>query len=271
MEEILRISLGMVTVLGFGALMGIGLTLASKKLRVEKDRTIEDLESALPGINCGACGYAGCSGYAEALAKKEDLDITKCKPGGHATLESVAHALGQEVQEPGIKMVAQVHCLGGDNEAKDKYTYTDIADCRGAANRFLGSKQCSYGCLGMGSCIKVCPTDAIRIGDSGTAIINKELCIACEKCIEICPTLVIKMIPYDVDYYVACNSKDKGKTTKNNCSVGCIGCKICEKKFPEAGFIVKDFLAELDYQQDRCDQRGDAAEKCPSKCIIKVP
>ena len=56
-------------VVGFlGALLGIGLGFASKALSVKKDERIEELEAALPGLNCGACGYAGCASYADAVA-----------------------------------------------------------------------------------------------------------------------------------------------------------------------------------------------------------
>lgn len=270
-QEILRILLGFTTVLIFGGLLGVGLTLASEKFKVEKDKKTNDLNNALPGINCGACGYAGCSGYAEALAGGSDSDIEKCKPGGQATLEQIAVVLGMDVSDPGVKKVAKVHCMGGKSEAKEKFKYDDITDCRGAYGRFNGPKSCEYGCLGLGSCIKVCPVDAISIADNGLAFVDKETCISCEKCISICPTGVLKMIPYDADFFIACNSKDKAKITKNHCSVGCIGCKICEKKFPEAGFIVNDNISVIDYERiDRSPDREDAAEKCPVKCILKT-
>jgi len=263
--------MGFVTVFLFGGLLGIGLTIASEKLKVQKDQKTSDLNDALPGINCGACGYAGCSGYAEAMASGEDEDLTKCKPGGQATLENIAQVMGVEVSNPGTKLIAQVHCMGGVEEAKEKFQYDDLRDCRAAYSRFGGKKSCEYGCLGMGSCVKVCPVDAITIGNNKIAFIDKELCISCGKCVEICPNNVIKMIPYDADFYIACNSKDKGKVTKSNCSVGCIGCKICEKKFPEAGFSVKDFLSEIDYDSnDRHPDRNGAAEKCPVNCILKT-
>jgi len=270
-QEILRIIIGFLTVLVFGGLLGVGLTLASAKFKVEKDKKTSDLNQALPGINCGACGYAGCSGYAEALASGTDEDIKKCKPGGQATLEQIAAVLELDVSEPGVKKVAKVHCMGGREEAKNKFQYHDLDDCRSAYSRFNGPKSCEYGCLGLGSCIKVCPVNAISIASNGLAVVDKELCISCEKCIAICPTGVLKMIPYDTDYYIACNSKDKAKITKNHCSVGCIGCKICEKKFPEAGFTIIDNLSVIDYDNiDRSPDREGAAEKCPAKCILET-
>ncbi len=251
--------------------MGLGLNVASVKLRVKKDKKIEALEKSLPGINCGACGYAGCSSYAEAIASGADSDIEKCKPGGASTLTSLGKIMGIETSGGGTKMIAQVHCKGGNDVASNKFEYDGLKDCRAAYSLFSGPKSCSYGCLGLGSCVKVCPVDAIIINDKNLAWINKEICISCGKCLEVCPTGVIKMIPYDADYMVACNSKDKAKITKNNCSVGCIGCRICEKKFPDAGFTVSENLTILDYTKvDRSAQRDEAAQKCPPKCIIKA-
>lgn len=269
--EVLRIILGIIFTLLFGGLLGMGLALAFRKFSVEKDKTVEDLETALPGLNCGSCGYAGCLGYAEALADGSDKDLTKCKPGGQSCLEALGEILGMKVEAPTTKLVAQPHCLGGNNEAVRKFEYHGLQDCRSAFALFGGFKMCEYGCLGLGSCLKVCPVDAISKTDSGLVKVDSDLCISCGNCVDICPTGVMKMIPFDADYYIACNSKDKAKVTKTNCSVGCIGCRICEKKFPNASFSVKDNLCVIDYDdKDREESRVDAAEKCPAKCIVKL-
>nr|WP_221236830.1 RnfABCDGE type electron transport complex subunit B [Thermosipho japonicus] len=66
-----------------GALgLGFGLFLAfsNEKFKVEVDPRIEQITKVLPGINCGACGYPGCEGYAAAIVKKGDA-IDKCLPG----------------------------------------------------------------------------------------------------------------------------------------------------------------------------------------------
>jgi ferredoxin len=78
----------------------------------------------------------------------------------------------------------------------------------------------------------------------------------------------MQWIPYDADYIVACNSKDKGKKVRKICSVGCIACKVCEKKSPEGGYKVEDFLSRIDYQATGDRSAGAAA--CPTKCIIPV-
>lgn len=63
-----------------GAILGLGLGVADKFLRVETDERIEKVASMLPNYNCGGCGYAGCSGLAEALVNGEITVVSTCKP-----------------------------------------------------------------------------------------------------------------------------------------------------------------------------------------------
>ncbi|MDC7124171.1 MAG: RnfABCDGE type electron transport complex subunit B [Spirochaetales bacterium] len=247
-----------------GGLLGLALAYASKIFAVKKDKRITDLEEILPGANCGACGYPGCSGYAEAIVN-EGAEMTLCAPGGADVASKVGEIMGVTVEVSGEKMVAQIHCHGTRDTSKVKYDYKGINDCNAMHSSFGGDKSCPYGCLGLGSCIKVCPVDAISKTDAGYLNIDKDKCIACGKCINVCPTGVIKMIPYSAKTIVACNSKDKGGIVRKYCSVGCIGCKMCEKKSPDGGFKVENFLAYIDYSAE--GSRTEAIEACPAKCI----
>lgn len=267
LDLILRTVYGFISVAIIGSALGFGLAIAAKKLRVEKDKTVEALLGILPGLNCGSCGYAGCEPYAEALSTGSDSDITKCKPGGAPCIEGIGDTLGVKVDTSGPRMVAQVHCRGGEGTADLRYKYEGLKDCNAASILYGGDKSCQYGCLGLGSCMQVCPTNAISYDDEGLVWVDKDKCIGCEKCIAVCPTGVIKMIPEDADVIVACNSKDKGKVTKTNCNVGCIGCQICAKKFPEAGYKITDNLSTIGYTE-RGQGRKEAAEKCPTKSIL---
>ena len=66
---------------GIGLVLGIGLAIASIIFYVKPDTRVEDIKAMLPNYNCGACGFPGCSGMAEAIVKGEVTDLTKCKPG----------------------------------------------------------------------------------------------------------------------------------------------------------------------------------------------
>ncbi|MBI9106037.1 MAG: RnfABCDGE type electron transport complex subunit B [Spirochaetales bacterium] len=250
-----------------GGLLGLALAFAARIFAVKKDKRIEEVEGVLPSINCGACGYPGCSGYAEAIIN-EDADMTLCSPGGADVATKIGEIMGVEVSVSGEKLVAQIHCRGTNETSLKKYEYKGIEDCNAMHSAFGGDKICPYGCLGLGSCIKVCPVDAIVKTEYGYLDIDKDKCIACGKCIDVCPTGVIKMIPYRAREIVACNSTDKGGAVRKYCSVGCIGCKMCEKKSPEGGFKVDNFLASIDYNAE--GSRAEAVEVCPAKCIIDL-
>lgn len=244
---------------------GIILSLASKFLAVKKDERIEKIESVLPGINCGACGYAGCSGYAEAVVN-DGASLTLCSPGGADVSSAMGSLMGQEVSASTVKMVAFVACQGNHQTAEYKFDYKGLDDCRARSLLYQGDKACPYGCLGGGSCISVCPVDAIKKDGQGLVKVNPDKCIGCGKCIDVCPTGVIRMIPSTADSVVACNSMDKGGIVKKYCTVGCIGCKICDRKSPEGGFIIENFLATIDYNKE--GSREEAKVACPMKCII---
>ncbi len=248
-----------------GGLLGLALAYAAKVFAVKKDERVGEIEEALPGANCGACGYPGCSGYAEAIVN-EGAEMTLCSPGGGEVAAKIGQIMGVEVSVSGEKMVAQIHCRGTRETSTVKYEYNGIEDCNAMHSSFGGDKSCPYGCLGLGSCIKVCPVDAIEKTKAGYLEIDKEKCIACGKCIDVCPTGVIKMIPYSANVIVACNSNDKGGAVKKYCSVGCIGCKMCDRKSPEGGFVIDNFLASIDYSIE--GSRDDAVKACPAKCII---
>jgi Na+-translocating ferredoxin:NAD+ oxidoreductase RNF subunit RnfB len=268
--DIIKTVIGFVSILLLGGGIGVDLSLAFEKLKVEKNRKLEELEELLPGLNCGSCGYPNCSAYGEALVKEEDTDITRCKPGGPEILPLMADILGVEAEEAGERMVAAIHCRGGNAEAADIFEYHGHEDCHAASLRFGGHKACKYGCLGQGSCIGVCPVDAISLAGNGLIKIDRNLCIGCEKCVEQCPTGVLKMIPFSADHIVACNSQDKGKDTRKNCKVGCIACKICVNKFPGAGFQMNGDCSVVQYGKGDETERRKAAEKCPTHCIIQA-
>jgi electron transport complex protein RnfB len=262
-----RILAAFLSVSGLGLTFGLLLAVASKLLAVQKDELIERLENALPGLNCGACGYAGCVSYAEAIARDKETEINLCAPGGESVMNKLAEITGREVSLSKEKMVTQVHCRGGRKTSLYHFDYKGVKDCNALFALYGGDKVCPYGCLALGSCIQVCPVDAIGYDDEGLVWVDKIECIGCGKCIEVCPTGVMQFIPYKADYIVACNSIDKGGKVKKYCSVGCIGCKICEKKSPQGGYKVENFLARIDYSQK--GERENGAIKCPSKCIIK--
>ena len=263
---ILQIVYSLVSIAMLGLIMGIGLAFASKFLAVKKDERVLPIENALPGLNCGACGYAGCAMYAAAIAQG-DVALDLCRAGGDQSLKRISEIMGVEFSGTGERRVTQVHCRGGKEAAKRKFAYAGISDCNAAYAMYHGFKLCPHGCLGEGSCIEVCPVDAIDRDDEGLVWVDKDKCVGCGQCVDVCPTGVMQWVPYDADYVVACNSKDKGAAVRKYCSVGCIACKLCERKSPEGGYKVENLLARIDYSAAGDRQAG--AEACPNHCIVR--
>ena len=247
-----------------GILFGFGLAFASRIFKVEIDPRMEKILAALPGANCGACGKAGCSGLAEAIAKG-DASLTSCPAGGEEVVNKIAGILGVDSCSV-TRKIARVRC-GGGNRAKDKFMYKGTQTCSATNLLAKGQKLCRFGCLGFGDCVFVCPFDAIHMGEDGISVVDPDKCTACGKCVEACPKNIISLEDVGNKYYVKCLSQDKIATVKNACKAGCIGCKICER-LSKGAFVVENNIARLDYSRvDDSTPLKLCVEKCPTKCI----
>jgi electron transport complex protein RnfB len=251
---------------GLAFIFGAGLDLASKKFAVEKDSRIDAVREVLPGANCGACGLPGCDGFAEAVVAG-NAPVNGCPVGGNSVAQQVAGIMGvaAEDAEP---MVAKVLCQGDCEQAVDKFKYEGVEDCVAASMLASGQKGCTYGCLGLGTCERVCPFDAIHVNEKGIAVVDREKCTACNKCVVACPKNIIELVPKSKIVQVACMSTDKARDVRANCKIGCIGCRICVKACPFEAMTFNNNLARIDYE--KCTNCKICAEKCPTKAIAVV-
>ncbi|MDY6824666.1 MAG: RnfABCDGE type electron transport complex subunit B [Thermodesulfobacteriota bacterium] len=176
---------------GLGVVIGIGLAIASRIFYVYVDPKVEAVDDALPGANCGGCGYPGCAPNAEAIVAGESSPDS-CVAGGADLAETIAGLLGMtvEAKEPDI---AQPGCTYSVDEADRKFQYTGILDCRAAALLSGGMKTCEIGCLGLGTCARACPFDALKMGENGLPVVDTEKCTGCGTCERVCPKHIIKL------------------------------------------------------------------------------
>jgi Na+-translocating ferredoxin:NAD+ oxidoreductase RNF subunit RnfB len=249
---------------GLGTVFGIGIAFAAKRFAVQIDPRVEKVKDVLAHAHCGACGYAGCEQYAEAVVNNPDVSPALCIPAGAKGAEAVALITGKkaEVKEPEF---ARIMCQGATSRSRKKFTYEGVIDCRAAVLAGGGDKSCAYGCLGYGTCTRVCPFDALHMGDDGLPIVDIKKCTGCRKCEQACPKKVIEVLPASKMVLVSCHSRDKGGDTKKNCDVGCIACGICVKVCPFDAPLVQNNFSRIDI--DKCKVCGLCVTKCPTKAI----
>jgi len=256
-------------VIALGALavfFGLVLAIADRYFQVQMDPRQAQIEEILPRANCGSCGYGGCAAYAEALAQGRAAG-NQCSPGGPAVVKKIAAILGIEVARFEPK-VAVVRCQGSRDRAADRFRYVGERDCRAAAATQYGQKGCQFGCLGLGTCVRACPFDAMVADEaSGLPRVLEERCTACGTCAAVCPKNIIEVLPKDRYVHVLCRSLDPGRVVRGLCQVGCIACKACEKACPvEGGAIhVRANLAAVDMAT--CISCGKCVRVCPVGCI----
>ncbi len=252
---------------GLGAVFGLILAYANKKLAIEVNPLIHVVEDVLPKGQCGACGYAGCMAYAEAVVTKPEVPPNLCIPGKDTVAKLVAELTGKaaEAVEPRI---AQVRCAGSNEKAVRSFAYKGVEDCVAANLLFGGAKACKFGCLGLGTCVKNCPFGAMSMSEAGLPVIDPEKCTGCGKCETICPKKVIAMLPLTAHVRVNCSSRDKGPVARKACTAACIACTLCVRECPYQAVKVENNVAVVDSSVCVANNCTDA--KCLAKCPTKA-
>jgi len=257
-----------VMVLGLAFVFLVVLNIAHARLHVAQDPTVAAVLDVLPGANCGGCGLAGCSAYAEAVVADHGL-MGKCGPGGEELVHVIAAILGIE-GATSAPLRPVVRCSAHTDDMINSANYHGVQNCA-EADIVAGAIGCGYGCLGMGECEQVCQFDAIRIID-GLATVDYDKCVGCGACVKACPRQLIEMLSFQEDplLVIGCASLDKAKEVRSYCEVGCIGCGICVKQAPEI-FSMQNNLAIIDYDKyaDR-EARDKGRQKCPRKLMVYV-
>ena len=261
-----------VLVLGImGAVFGAVLAIASKVFAVKTDERLPKLIEALPGANCGGCGFAGCRGMADALVKREDISELFCPVGGAEAMKQCAAYLGKTAPEKEAQ-TATVRCGGTCAKRPRTNRFDGARSCAVAASLYVGETGCAFGCLGFGDCVAVCAFDAIHINpETGLPEVDADKCTACGACVKACPKGIIelrKRWPKHRAVYVSCVSKDKGAVVMKACKAGCIGCGKCVKVCSFDAIKVENNLAYIDPL--KCKLCRKCVNECPTGAIRLV-
>lgn len=258
---------------GVGLFFGLVLAAANKKFAVEMNPLIHIVEDILPKGQCGACGFAGCAAYAEAVVLDPKVEPNLCIPGKKIIADEVARLTGKAAAEIEPRF-AFVKCAEPMSTAKKKYEYDGINDCMAAFLLQNGPKVCEYGCIGLGNCVRACMFDALEMNDQGLPVVNKDNCTGCGACQTACPKGVIEMINPDAPVAIYCNSNEKGAQVRKNCKIACIGCGICGKQCPYDAIKMVNNLAVVDSAicLEKCTEIV-CLSKCPTNAIrtYKIP
>jgi len=254
-----------------GTLAAVILFLVARKFKVYEDPRIDKVEQALPGANCGGCGYAGCRAFAEACVRQNDLSDLNCPVGGAETMNNVAEILGLEAVKVEPR-VAYIRCNGTCDNRPKTNSYDGTQTCAIAALIYSGETGCQYGCLGYGDCYDACDFDAIDLRPGlGVPEIIDDSCVACGACVDACPKNLIelrKKFPRNRKIVVSCRNEDKGGIARKACSVACIGCGKCEKECKFDAITIENNLAFID--SDKCKLCRKCVSVCPTGAIVEL-
>lgn len=267
--DILTVSI--ISLAAIGAIAAVILYFIAQRFKVEEDPRIDEVESVLPGANCGGCGKAGCRNFAESCVKATSLDGLLCPVGGSAVMQKVAGILGMEAAEA-TPRVAVVRCNGTCENRPRTSLYEGACSCAIANSLYMGETGCAYGCLGCGDCVAACKFGAISIDETtGIPVVDIDKCTACGACVKACPRHIIELRKKGLKgrgVYVSCVNKDKRAVARKACSAACIGCSKCAKECKFDAITIADNLSYID--SDKCKMCRKCVEVCPTHAIHAV-
>ncbi len=240
------------------------LVLAHKRLHVDEDPRIDAAHQLLPQTNCGACGYPGCLGLAEAMIAGGALP-GKCTVINEDEREFIAEFLGIDAGAE-EKVAARLACAGGTNVARNRARYEGVRSCRAAALVAGGGKGCFWGCLGLGDCEAVCDLDAIFMTAHDLPVVIEDACTACGDCVDACPKNLFSLHPVSHRLWVACTNLEKGDAALEDCEMACDACGKCALDAPGKVITMVDNLPVVNYEMNH--NARSAIERCPTGAIV---
>lgn len=252
---------------GLGVVLAIVLAFADKKFYVWEDPRIDAVEQMLPLANCGACGCPGCRAFAEKAVKGE-IEPGRCTVNSPAGIAKIAQFLQVDAGSH-EKRVARLACAGGSNVALQQAHYAGLESCRAAALVSGGGKGCSWGCLGLGDCERVCEFKAIAMDVNGLPVVTESKCTACGDCVEICPKSLFSLHPVSHRLWVSCRNLLNGELAESECDVACTACGRCAADAPAGLISIVNNLAVVDYSKNS-KANAIPIQRCPTGAIVWI-
>ena len=243
---------------GLGVAIGTALVIASKAFYVYEDPKVVAIDDALPGANCGGCGFAGCASAAEAIANGK-AEANTCVAAGEDVAMAIAEIMGVSLSDKEPEF-AGPGCHYGNEDADLNYVYKGLRDCRAAAMLMGGMKVCRIGCLGLGTCVTACKFDALSIGEDHLPKVDQEKCTGCGACENICPKHIIRL--------TSVSRRIMRELTKDECTTP------CQRACP-SGIDIKEYvrlIREGDYHgslqviKERMPFPTVISRICPALC-----
>jgi len=197
-----------IVVTALGLVCGLFIYIAFVKIpkKVKGMEKTEEIKEFLGGLNCGACGYPGCFGFAQKLTVEPEYIQTFVCPfilHDEDKLRCLGDSLACTLDPATMRMKAVIKCAG---KPEILFNYSGPQTCKAATQHFGGYKTCPYSCQGLGDCIKVCPVDAIYIDtERMAAVVDEEKCSGCGLCVKTCPNNIIELVPLEREINFKCN------------------------------------------------------------------
>jgi electron transport complex protein RnfB len=255
-----------------GLVFGFALAAAAARFQVPVNPLVERVRDRLPSANCGACGFAGCQAYAEAVVERGDVSPSLCIPGRRAVAGAVAELTGKQ---PGavVDRVVVLRCHGTSAYAREEAHYAGIRTCAAASLVFGGPRACKNGCLGLGDCVEACPFGALVMTGDGIPAVDHEKCTGCGVCVTSCPKDLWSFVPRVHRVVLSCVARDRKSVVRATCMVGCTLCRRCVAKCP-AGAIAWDGQTIV-VDHEKCVAYGPSCQEicvdvCPSVILHRI-
>jgi len=267
MKDVLIGSFGLAVL---GLLFGFILSMAYQKLKVKEDPRLAQLLDMLPGVNCGACGFASCRALAEHVLETNSVPESGCIPGGKEVNTKMSEMVGSTAGDFSSRKAVLLCCQSGP-QRKTTADYTGPRSCQ-LAQLTATTTACKYGCMGFGDCVASCKFDALKMVD-GLPVVDYAKCTGCGKCVQACPRNLFTLVDASKNtelFIPLCSNPEDTLETKKVCRAGCIGCGICTKLIKESPYYLKEKLAKLDIEKLKGQDLTPGVQKCPTKVIRKI-